>query len=393
MDPFGIFVFVVLVLAIVLVSQGVKTVPQGYNWTVEYFGRYTKTIQPGLNLIIPFVERIGRKISMMETVLDVPGQDVITRDNANIRADGVVFFQVQDAALAAYEIQDLTMGITNLAITNLRSVIGSMDLDEVLSNRDAINAKLLHIVDAATNPWGVKVTRIEIKDLEPPKDITDAMARQMKAERERRAEILQAEGEKQSAILRAEGEKQSAVLSAEGRREAAFRDAEAREREAEAEARAVQVVSEAIGAGDVNAVNYFVAQNYVKAFEQVATAPNQRVILLPMEATGILGSLAGITELAKASFGSDPDGSPSAGGDTGGGSGGSGGSVGSPESDREQRRSNGVGGSVPSAASLIERLTDRPGPVPSHEREPAQPQSQQSPARQWRGPWSEDAPR
>ncbi len=315
MDAFGIFVIVLLVAAIVLVTQGVKTVPQGFNWTVEYFGRYTKTIYPGLNLIIPFVETVGRKISMMETVLDVPSQDVITRDNASIQADGVVFFQVQDAALAAYEVQDLTNAITNLAITNLRSVVGSMDLDECLSNRDAINAKLLSIVDQATNPWGVKITRIEIKDLQPPRDITEAMARQMKAERERRAEILEAEGEKQSAILRAEGAKQSAVLEAEGRREAAFRDAEAREREAEAEARATEMVSAAIAAGDVNAINYFVAQSYVKAFEQVATAPNQRVVLLPMEATGILGSLAGIAELAKSSF--DPN-LPPAGGSGGG---------------------------------------------------------------------------
>ncbi len=316
MDGSLVFVIILVVFALVVVSQGVKTVPQGQNWTVEYFGRYTMTLQPGLALIIPFVQTIGHRISMKETVLDVPGQDVITRDNANIRADGVVFFQVIDAKRAAYEVADLALAITNLAITNLRSVIGAMDLDEVLSNRDSINAKLLTIVDEATNPWGVKVTRIEIKDLEPPRDITEAMARQMKAERERRAQILEAEGEKQAAILRSEGMKQGAILEAEGRREAAFRDAEAREREAEAEAKATQMVSDAIASGDVNAVNYFVAQRYVHALEVLAAAPNQRVILMPLEASGILGSIAGVAELAKSAFDPGGDG-PHGGGPAG----------------------------------------------------------------------------
>jgi regulator of protease activity HflC (stomatin/prohibitin superfamily) len=298
-SPFSLFALVLVVAAIILVRSAVKTVPQGFEWTLERFGRYTRTLSPGLHLITPFFDRIGHRISMQETVLEIPGQDVITRDNAMVKTDGVVFFQVVDAAAAVYEVRNLLQAMTNLALTNLRTVIGALDLDEVLSQRDHINERLLRIIDAATHPWGVKVVRIEIKDLVPPADITSAMNRQMKAERERRAAILEAEGAKQAAILRAEGSKQGAILEAEGRREAAFRDAEARERQAEAEAKATVMVSEAIAKGDVNALNYFVAQNYLGALGKLASAPNQRVLILPMEATGILGSLAGITELAR----------------------------------------------------------------------------------------------
>lgn len=299
MEPFLIFVIIVVVVAFIIITAAVKTVPQGYEWTVERFGRYTRTLSPGLNLIVPFVDRIGRKVSMMETVLDVPSQDVITKDNAMVTADGVVFYQVVDAPAAAYEVRNLTLGISNLALTNLRTVIGAMDLDEVLSQRDIINEKLLTVVDLATNPWGVKVTRIEIKDLSPPPDITESMARQMKAERERRAQILEAEGEKRASILRAEGLKESAILEAEGRREAAYRDAEAREREAEAEARATEMVSAAIAKGDVNAVNYFVAQRYVDALRAIGTADTSKLVVVPVESAGVIGSVAGVAELAK----------------------------------------------------------------------------------------------
>ncbi len=299
MEPFLIFVIIVVVVAFIIITAAVKTVPQGYEWTVERFGRYTRTLSPGLNLIVPFVDRVGRKVSMMETVLDVPSQEVITKDNAMVTADGVVFYQVVDAPAAAYEVRNLTLGISNLALTNLRTVIGAMDLDEVLSQRDIINEKLLTVVDLATNPWGVKVTRIEIKDLSPPPDITESMARQMKAERERRAQILEAEGEKRAAILRAEGLKQSAILEAEGRREAAYRDAEAREREAEAEARATEMVSAAIAKGDVNAVNYFVAQRYVDALQAIGTSDTSKLVVVPVESAGVIGSVAGVAELAK----------------------------------------------------------------------------------------------
>lgn len=299
---FTIFVFFFVVACIITVFAGVKFVPQGSEWTVERFGKYTKTLKPGLGLIVPYLDRIGRKISMMETVLDVPSQDVITKDNAMVRCDGVVFFQVVEPAKAAYEVRNLMLAITNLALTNLRTVIGGMDLDEVLSKRDDINARLLTIVDAATNPWGVKVTRIEIKDLMPPRDITEAMARQLKADREKRAEILAAEGEKQSSILRAEGFKQAAILEAEGRREAAFRDAEAREREAEAEAKATEMVSRAVAEGDIQAVNYFVAQKYVGALEKMASAGNSKVIFMPLEASNVIGSIGGVAELAKEAF-------------------------------------------------------------------------------------------
>ena len=291
---------VVVVLAVVILRQSVIIVRQGYEYTIERFGKYQATFSPGFHLIVPFINRVGHKVNMMERVLDVPSQEVISKDNAVMTVDGVVFFQVLDAAKAAYEVFRLEHAVLNLTMTNIRTVLGSMDLDESLSKRDDINARLLAVVDEATTPWGIKVTRIEIKDISPPSDLVAAMARQMKAEREKRATILEAEGTRQSEILRAEGEKQSAVLDAEGRKEAAFRDAEARERLAEAEARATQMVSEAIAEGDLQAINYFVAQKYVEALKAFAYAPNQKTLLLPMEATGILGSLAGITELAKA---------------------------------------------------------------------------------------------
>jgi regulator of protease activity HflC (stomatin/prohibitin superfamily) len=303
MDAFTIFTVALFVLAFFLFTSTVKFVPQGQEFTVERFGKYTRTLKPGLAILLPVIDHIGRRLSVMETVLIIPSQEVITKDNATVTADAIAFYQVIDAPRAAYEVQNLQQAITNLALTNLRTVIGSMELDEVLAKRDDINARLLRVVDAATGPWGVKVTRVEIKQLEPPKDITDSMARQMKAERERRAEVLTADGEKQAAILRAEGAKQSAILQAEGRKEAAFRDAEARERLAEAEAKATQSVSEAIRGGDVNALNYFIAQRYIEAFKALAEAENQKFVLLPMEATGMLGSLAGIAELAREAAG------------------------------------------------------------------------------------------
>lgn len=284
-------------------------VSQGFEYTVERFGRYRDTFKPGFHLLIPFIDRIGRRINMMEQVLDVPSQEVISKDNAVVTVDGVVFFQVLDAAKAAYEVAQLEHAILNLTMTNTRTVLGSMDLDESLSKRDEINARLLAVVDEATTPWGVKVTRIEIKDITPPQDLVQSMARQMKAEREKRASILEAEGERQSEILKAEGEKRAAVLDAEGRKEAAFRDAEARERLAEAEANATRMVSESIANGDTQAINYFVAQKYVEALKAFAYSDQQKTLLLPVEATGILGSLAGITELAK-SVSSDNDNKP-----------------------------------------------------------------------------------
>ncbi len=302
MEGFSAFVLFFLALAVILVMLGVKSVQQGREFTVERFGRYTKTLRPGLNLIVPLIDSVGAKINMMEQVLDVDSQEIITKDNAMVRVDGVVFFQVVDAAKVAYEVNNLHNAILNLTQTNIRTVMGSMDLDELLSKRDEINARLLSVVDDATTPWGVKVTRIEIKDIEPPADLVEAMGRQMKAEREKRANILEAEGFRQAEILKAEGQKQSVMLDAEGRREAAFRDAEARERLAEAEARATLVVSEAIAKGDIQAINYFVAQKYVESLKDVASAENSKVVFMPLEASSVIGSLGGIAELAKNTF-------------------------------------------------------------------------------------------
>ncbi|MBN8894019.1 MULTISPECIES: SPFH domain-containing protein [Rhodanobacter] len=293
---------VILVVVVIGIVKLVRIVPQGYEWTVETFGKYTGTLSPGLHFLIPIYQAIGHKMNMMEQVLDVPSQDVITKDNAVVRVDGVVFYQVLDAAKAAYEVANLEQASLALVMTNIRTVLGSMDLDESLSKRDEINARLLRVVDEATHPWGVKVNRIEIKDISPPRDLIDAMARQMKAEREKRANILDAEGFRQAAILKAEGEKQSAILSAEGEKEAAFRAAEARERTAEAEAKATTMVSDAIAGGNINALNYFVANNYIGALKEMANSPNQKMLLLPIEATGVIGAMAGIAELAKESL-------------------------------------------------------------------------------------------
>ena len=299
MADFSMFALVFLGFAVMLIFMGVKVVPQGFQFTVERFGRYIKTLHPGLHLITPFVDSIGAQVNMKESVLDVASQEVITRDNAMVRVDGVVFFQVLDAAKATYEVNNLKIAILNLTITNIRTVMGSLDLDELLSQRDRINTQLLNVVDLATEPWGVKVTRIEIKDITPPMDLVDSMARQMKAEREKRALILEAEGVRQSEILKAEGEKQAAILQAEGRRESSFRDAEARERLAEAEAKATQVLSDAINKGDIKAINYFVAQKYVDALKSMGTGPNQKLVFMPLDASSIMGSIGGINELIK----------------------------------------------------------------------------------------------
>ena len=303
MEGFGGFVMVLLVLAIVVVFMGVKSVPQGHQWTVERFGKYVRTLRPGLNLIVPVVDRVGSKVNMMEQVLDVDTQEIITRDNAMVSVDGVVFFQVLEAAKASYEVNQLQYAILNLTMTNIRTVMGSMDLDELLSKRDDINARLLHVVDDATTPWGVKVTRIEIKDIRPPADLVESMARQMKSERDKRAAILEAEGKRQSEILKAEGQKQAQILEAEGEREAAFREAEARERLAEAEANATRMVSEAIAQGDVQAINYFVATKYVEALQTIGTAENGKLIFMPMESSGVIGAIGGVAELAKEALG------------------------------------------------------------------------------------------
>jgi len=300
---FTIFAIVLVLFVIVTLFAGVRTIPQGYAYTVERFGRYSRTLGPGLGLILPYVERTGARVNVMEQVLDVPSQEIITRDNATVTVDGVAFYTVMDPAKASYEVSNLQQAVLTVTMTNIRSVMGSMDLDQLLSQRDEINDRLLRVVDLASAPWGIKINRIEIKDIVPPRDLVESMARQMKAEREKRAVVLEAEGLRQAEILRAEGKKQSQVLEAEGRRDAALRDAEARERLAEAEAKATQMVSEAIAKGNVSALNYFVAQDYVKALQAIASAPNQKVIMMPLEAGAFIGSLGGIAELAKSALG------------------------------------------------------------------------------------------
>ncbi len=298
-------IIVLVVLAVFLIFKGVNTVPQGAEYTVERFGKYTKTLKPGLNIIVPIIDIISNKVNMREQVLDIDKQSVISKDNAVVQSDGVVFFQIVDAAKATYEVNDLFNAMRNLCLTNIRTVLGSMSLDQMLSNRDEINSHLLNVIDQATNPWGIKVTRIEIKDLEPPIDLVEAMSRQMKAERQKRADILEAEGSRQAEILRAEGEKQGAILDAEGRKESAFRDAEARERLAEAEANATKMVSDAVKDGDVQALNYFVATKYTEALQAIASAENEKLVLMPLEASSLLGSLGGIGELAKGVIGNN----------------------------------------------------------------------------------------
>ncbi|AQT46741.1 Band 7 domain [Bartonella choladocola] len=304
MFGFNIALLLLVVLVVATLFAGIKQVPQGYQYTVERFGRYTKTLMPGLNLIVPYFDRIGARVNMKEQVLDIPTQEVITRDNATVSVDAVAFFQVLNAAQSAYQVSDLNYAVLNLNMTNIRTVVGSMDLDELLSNRNTINEKLLHVVDEAAHPWGLKMTRIEIKDIQPPRDLVDAMARQMKAERDKRAQVLEAEGDRNANILRAEGFKQAQILEAEGKREAAYRQAEARERLAEAEAKATLVLSEAIAKGNVQAINYFVAQKYTDALASIGTANNQKVVLMPMEASSLIGSLGGIGAIAKEVFGS-----------------------------------------------------------------------------------------
>ena len=306
MEMGTIWIVIVVVAALLLANKIFIRVPQGYEYTLERFGRYQRTMDPGLHFIMPFFQAIGRRINMMEQVLDVPRQEVITKDNAMVAIDAVVFYQVLDAAKAAYEVDNLRLAIVNLTMTNIRTVVGAMDLDETLSKRDEINHRLLRVVDDATMPWGVKCTRIEIKDITPPSDLVESMGRQMKAERDKRANILDAEGYRQAAILKAEGEKQSTVLQAEGRKEAAFREAEARERLAQAEARATDMVSEAIAKGNVQAINYFVAQKYVEVLKELAASPNQKVFMMPMESTGILGALGGIAELTRDAMSKQP---------------------------------------------------------------------------------------
>jgi len=296
-------IIIALVFGLLLLAKGVCFVPQGWNWTVQRFGRYTRTLQPGLSIIIPFMDQIGRKQNMMEQVLDIPPQEVISSDNAGVTTDAVCFYQVLDAVKASYEVNDLTRAMQNLVMTNIRAVLGSMEIDEMLSNRDRINSSLLMKVDEATDPWGVKVTRVEIRDISPPQDLVDAMARQMKAEREKRALILEAEGEREAAVQIAEGQKRSQVLQAEGELEAAQREAEGRERLAEAEAKATEVVSAAIAGGESQAINYFVAQKYVDALGKLADSPNNKVMMIPLEAASVIGAVGGISEITKEAFG------------------------------------------------------------------------------------------
>src|ERR671926_74306 len=300
---FDIFVIALVLVVVVTIAMGIRTVPQGYAYTVERFGRYSRTLTPGLALIVPYIDQIGKKVNVMEQVLDIPSQEAFTRDNAGVTIDAVAFYQILDAARASYEVSNLQQALLTLTMTNIRTVVGSMDLDQLLSHRDEINDRLLRVMDAAASPWGVKVTRVEIKDILPPADLADAMARQMKAEREKRAAVLEAEGLRQAEILRAEGQKQSQILAAEGRKEAALRDAEARERLAEAEARATAVVSEAITSGDLAAANFLVAEKYVDAIRAIATAPNQKVVIVPIEAAGLAGTLGGIAEITRSVFG------------------------------------------------------------------------------------------
>src|SRR3954464_10159406 len=300
---FNVFVVALVILVIVTIAMGVRTIPQGYAYTVERFGRYARTLGPGLSLILPYVESIGKRVNVMEQVLDVPSQEAFTRDNAGVTIDAAAFFQILDAARASYEVSNLQQALLTLTMTNIRTVVGSMDLDQLLSHRDEINDRLLRVMDAAASPWGVKVTRIEIKDILPPADLAGSMARQMKAEREKRAAVLEAEGLRQAAILRAEGQKQSQILAAEGRKEAAFRDAEARERQAEAEAKATAMGGEALCKGDLAAPDFLVAEKYIDALRALASAPNQRVVIVPIEAAGLAGALGGIAELTRSVFG------------------------------------------------------------------------------------------
>ena len=303
LSGFDIFVIVLVLVVVVTIAMGIRTVPQGYAYTVERFGRYSRTLTPGLGLIVPYIDQIGKKVNVMEQVLDVPSQEAFTRDNAGVTIDAAAFYQILDAAKASYEVSNLNQALLVLTMTNIRTVVGSMDLDQLLSHRDEINERLLRVVDAAASPWGAKVTRVEIKDILPPQDLAGAMARQMKAEREKRAAVLEAEGLRQAEILRAEGQKQSQILAAEGRKEAAFRDAEARERQAEAEARATGMVSDAITKGDLAAANFIVAEKYIEAIRALASAPNQKVVIVPIEAAGLAGTLGGIAELTKSVFG------------------------------------------------------------------------------------------
>jgi regulator of protease activity HflC (stomatin/prohibitin superfamily) len=296
---FLVFVVVVAIIALAVIARAVRTVPQGYQWTVERFGRYRITLMPGLRILNPFIDSIGRKINVQETVLEIPAQNVITKDNASVVVDGIVFYQVIDASRAAYEVQDLQAAVVNITMTNIRTAIGALDLDETLSKRDEINDRLLRVLDAATEAWGTKITRVELKDVRPPEDVQLSMAKQLTADRERRAAVLRADGIKQAAVLEAEGAKQAQILAAEGRLAAAQRDAEARERLAEAEAKATTAVSKAVSEGNIQALNYFIAQKYVEAMTQIGQSPNARLVLMPMETSGLVGTIAGIAELAR----------------------------------------------------------------------------------------------